>query len=157
MPDQGSFNLRRTLAAALGVLAAVYAVAYADLWLRGRAACLEGEKYMEWSRRPELKAVELDRVFARQEARLQEDYLAGRLTSSQLRQRLALARFKMGESLKESSLKYACVWFKTAAELFSPPENRWTLRSRSEWTLARGLWQKELDAKKIPYQGYMLE
>ena len=135
----------------------VCAVAYADLWLRGRAAFLEGEKYLEWSRRPALRAVELNRLFALQETKLQEDYRSGRLTSSAVRQRLSVARFEAQESMKESPLKYACVWFKTAAELFSPPENRWTRRSRRELAVARGLWKKELDVKKIPYKDYMLE
>ena len=59
--------------------------------------------------------------------------------------------------MKESSLKYAYVWFQTAVELFSPPESRWVALSREKMVLAKELWKKELDAKKIPYQDYMLE
>jgi hypothetical protein len=59
--------------------------------------------------------------------------------------------------MKESSLKYAYVWFQTAVELFSPPESRWVIRSRKRMAVVKGLWKKELDAKRISYQDYMLE
>ncbi len=59
--------------------------------------------------------------------------------------------------MKESSLKYAYVWFQTAVELFSPPESRWVVLSRQKMAVAKELWKKELAAKKIPYQDYMLE
>ncbi|MBI3287976.1 MAG: hypothetical protein HYZ74_00480, partial [Elusimicrobia bacterium] len=57
----------------------------------------------------------------------------------------------------ESSLKYAFVWYQTAAELFTPPENRWTAEARVKMRQARELWKSELEARKVPYQDYMLE
>jgi len=149
--------MRRTLLAVLACVLAVYAVAYADLWLRARSAYLEGEKYLEWDRHPELKAAALDLALAEKEARLQAGQQAGRMTAPELSQRLALARFERDEAMKESSLKYAYVWFQTAVELFSPPESRWVVLSRQKMSVAKGLWKKELDARKIPYQDYMLE
>ena len=130
--------------------------------LRGRLAARPvrlsgGEKYLEWDRHPELKAAYLDHVLAEKQARLQGERAAGRLTAAELEQRLALARFERDEAMKESSLKYAYVWFQTAVELFSPPESRWVIRSRQQMAAAKELWKKELDAKKIPYQDYMLE
>ena len=102
-------------------------------------------------------AVYLDRMLAEKQARLQDERASGRITSVELAQRLALARFERDEAMKESSLKYAYVWFQTAAELFSPPESRWVTRSRLQMAAAKELWKKELAAKKIPYQDCMLE
>lgn len=150
-------DLRRGLLTVLACVAAVYGMVCADLWLRARSAYLEGEKYLEWDRRPELKAAHLDRLLAEKSARLQAEREGGRILPDQLAQRLALARFERDEAMKESSLKYAYVWFQTAVELFSPPESRWTVRSRARMAEAKELWKKELTAKKIPYQDYMLE
>lgn len=150
-------DLRRKLLTVLACVAAVYGMACADLWLRARSAYLEGEKYLEWDRRPELKAAHLDRLLAEKTARLRAEGAAGRITPDELSQRLALARFERDESMQESSLKYAYVWFQTAVELFSPPESRWVVRSRARMAEAKELWRKELVAKKIPFQDYMLE
>ena len=150
-------DLRRATLTVLAGVLAVYGVVYADVWLRARSAYQEGEKYLEWDRRPELKAASLDRFLAEKQARLQTDEAAGRLTAVELEERLALARFERDEAMKESSLKYAYVWFQTAVELFSPPESRWVVRSRRQMAVAKELWKKELDAKKIPHQDYMLE
>ena len=150
-------DLRRKLLTLLACVAAVYGMVYADVWLRARSAYLEGEKYLEWDRRPELKAADLDRMLAEKGARLQAERTAGRITAAELEQRLSLARFERDEAMKESSLKYAYVWFQTAVELFSPPESRWVILSRQKMPVAKELWKKELTAKKIPYQDYMLE
>jgi len=128
-----------------------------DVVLRARAAYLEGEKYLEWDRRPELKRAHLDALLARKESRLRRERQAGRFSDEELAQRLTLARFERDEAMKESALKYAFVWFQTAVELFSPPESRWVRLSRRKMAAARELWKKELDAKKIPYQDYMLD
>ena len=141
----------------LACILAVYGMVYADVWLRARSAYLEGEKYLEWDRHPELKAAYLDQALAEKQARLLAERAAGGITAEQLSQRLALARFERDEAMAESSLKYAYVWFQTAGELFSPPESRWVIRSRRQMASAKELWKKELDAKKIPYQDYMLE
>jgi hypothetical protein len=150
-------DLRRKSLLVLACVAAVYAMVYADVWLRARSAYLEGEKYLEWDHRPDLKAAALDRLLAEKQERLQAGRAAGRLSAAELDERLVLARFERDEAMKESSLKYAYVWFQTAVELFSPPESRWVVLSRRQMAVAKELWKKELDAKKIPYQDYMLE
>jgi hypothetical protein len=150
-------ELRRKSLLVLACVLAVYGMVYADVWLRARSAYLEGEKYLEWDHRPDLKAAYLDRVLAEKQARLKDDQASGRISAAELDERLVLARFERDEAMKESSLKYAYVWFQTAVELFSPPESRWVIRSRRQMAVAKGLWKKELDAKKIPYQDYMLE
>ncbi|MCX5796634.1 MAG: hypothetical protein NTY77_14165 [Elusimicrobia bacterium] len=150
-------ELRRRLLTLLTCVLAVYGMAYADVWLRARSAYLEGEKYLEWDRRPELKAAHLDRMLAERQARLQGERQVGRITPAELDARLALARFERDEAMKESSLKYAYVWFRTGVELFSPPESRWVIRCRRQMAAAKELWRKELDAKKISHQDHMLE
>jgi hypothetical protein len=150
-------NLKRIALTVCACVAGVYAVAYVDLVLRARAAYLEGEKYLAWDRDPGLKKAALDRELAGAEARLRRDRDAGRITAEEFEQRSALARFERDEAVKESSLKYAYVWFQTAVELFSPPESRWVVLSRRKMAEAKELWKKELDAKKVPYQDYMLE
>lgn len=150
-------SLKRVLLAVLACAAVVYGMAYVDLVLRARSAYLEGEKYLEWDRKPELKRVALDAELVKNEHRLRALRAGGKITQPELDQRLELARFDRDERMQESSLKYAYVWFQTAVELFSPPESRWVVLSREKMVVAKALWKKELDAKKIPYQDYMLE
>ncbi|MFI5344852.1 MAG: hypothetical protein ACHQ51_00610 [Elusimicrobiota bacterium] len=148
---------RRTALTAAGVLAFVYAAACADVVLRARSAYMEGEKWLAWDARPELKKAHFDSVLAERRKTLEADRAAGRLNASDFDKKLGLATFERDQAVAESSLKYAYVWFQTAAELFTPPESRWTVLSRQKMKTTRELWKKELDAKKIPYQDYMLE
>jgi hypothetical protein len=150
-------NLRRAALTGLALAAAVYGMARADLWLRARSAYLEGEKWMEWSRRPELKKAHFDGILAAREAELDRELAAGRLQRGARDRKAALARFERDQALAESSLKYAFVWYQTAAELFAPPETKWTALARPKMAEARALWKKELEARKIPVRDYMLE
>lgn len=148
---------RRGLLTAAALLAFVYASAYVDLVLRARSAYNEGEKWLSWNEHPELKKAHFDAVLAARQKTLEADRDAGRLSPAEFDRQLGLARFERDQAVSESSLKYAYVWFQTAAELFTPPESRWTALSREKMKTTRELWKKELDAKKIPYQDYMLE
>ncbi|MBI5247508.1 MAG: hypothetical protein HY923_10020 [Elusimicrobia bacterium] len=150
-------NARRVALTAAGLLVAVYVMARVDLVLRARSAYLEGEKWSSWSARPELKKAHFDAELAAREAELSRELAAGRLERAAYERKTGLARFERDQAVAESSLKYAFVWYQTAAELFSPPENRWSIRARAKMIETRALWKKELDAKKIPYQDYMLE
>lgn len=150
-------RLRRLALAVLACAASVYAIAYVDLILRARSAYLEGEKYLDWNVHPEKKQAYFDARLADQEAALRSDFTAGKLTKDELDERLSLAQFERDERVKESSLKYAYIWFQTAAELFTPPESKWVVLSREEMVKTRELWKKELDAQHIPYQDYMFE
>lgn len=149
--------LRRAGAIALAALAFVYAVACVDVTLRARSAYLEGEKYMSWARDPSLKRAALRTEFEARERALRDQAAAGKLGAAELEQRSALLRFELGERLQESSLKYAYVWYRTAARLLTPPESRWVVRSRDKMAEAKKLWKAELDAQRVPYQDYMLE
>lgn len=132
-------------------------MAYVDVILRARSAYLEGEKYLEWNRRPELKTAHFDALLAKKEARLRRELQAGKMQPEELAQRLELARFERDQSASESSLKYAYIWFQTAVELFSPPESRWVRLSRVKMAEAKEAWRAELKAKKIPFEEFMLE
>ena len=148
---------RRTLLTGLGLAAFVYAAACADVVLRARSAYLEGEKWLSWSEHPELKKAHFDAELAARQKAIEADRDAGRLTPAEFDRKSGLARFERDQAVAESSLKYAYVWYQTAAELFTPPESRWTRMSREKMKTTRELWKKELDAQKIPYQDYMLE
>jgi hypothetical protein len=148
---------RRALLTAAGLLAFVYAAACVDVVLRARSAYNEGEKWLTWSAHPELKKAHFDEELADRQRALERDRDAGRLPAAEFDRKLGLARFERDQAVAESSLKYAYVWYQTAAELFTPPESRWTAMSREKMKTTRELWKKELDAKKIPYQDYMLE
>ncbi|MHB2026181.1 MAG: hypothetical protein ACYCPQ_06040 [Elusimicrobiota bacterium] len=141
----------------IGCSAAVYAMAYVDLALRARSAYQEGEKYLLWAREPALKKSHYDARLAEEESRLHRDYSAGRLNAEDLSQKIELAQIRHDRAIAESSLKYAYVWFRSGAELFSPPQSRWAVLCRQEMPAAKALWKKELDARHIHYQDYMLE
>lgn len=130
---------------------------YVDLTLRARSAYYEGEKHLAWAADPSLKKAYYDAWLAKKENKIRAEVSAGKLSPAELDKRLMLARFEYGERLKESDYKYAVVWFQTVVELFSPPESRWVKLARQRLPEAMALWKKELDAKKIPYQDYMLE
>lgn len=148
---------RRGLLTAAGLLAFVYAAACVDVVLRARSAYLEGEKWLSWSEHPELKKAHFDQVLEARKKELQAQRDAGKISDAELQRKAGLAAFERDQAVAESSLKYAYVWYQSAAELFTPPESRWTRRAREKMRTTRELWKKELDAKKVPYKDYMLD
>ena len=147
----------RWIALAAAALAVVYALVYADLVLRARSAYLEGEKYMRWHARPGEKKAFFQAELAKETAALDREKSAGRLSDNEHAQRLELERFRADEALSESSLKYAYHWYKTAVDLFAPPDSRWVKLSRRRMAEAKELWKAELRAKGVPFEEYMLE
>ena len=142
---------------AAGCAAFVAASVYADLVLRARTAYLEGERYMAWHADPALKKAHFSAEFEKTKAELDAQRLAGSLEETEYRQRLSLEEFRRDEAVSESSLKYAYHWYKTAVDLFSPPESRYIRLSREKMAVAKKLWKAELDAAHVPYEEYMLE
>lgn len=147
----------RRAAVALGCLLGVYAMVYVDLVLRARHAFYEGEKYMRWHAHPEEKKAFFDAELKGRTEALDAELAAGKLTKDEHALKSELARFANEEALRESSLKYAYVWYQTAVELFNPPQSRWVLESRVKMGQAKELWKQELRDKKIPFEEYMLE
>lgn len=146
---------RRALLTAAALAAAVYAMALGDVVLRGRAAYLEGEKWLEWSRRPELKKAHFDAKLTEREKALEKE--KDSLPPEAYARKLALARFERDQALAESSLKYAYVWHRTAVELFTPPETRWTRAARARMAETRELWRRELESRGVRVAEHMLE
>jgi hypothetical protein len=148
---------RKALLTAAGLLAFVYAAACVDVVLRARSAFLEGEKWLSWNEHPEFKKAHFDSEFDERRRAIERERDSGRLSAGDFDKKMQLASFERDQAVAESSLKYAYVWYQSAAELFTPPESRWTRRAREKMISTRVLWKKELDTKKIPYQDYMLE
>lgn len=103
---------------------------YVDVVWRARHAYLEGEKYLRWAEHPEERLKLLDQEFELKKRDL-DARLAGRLVSQQEYDReLDLLRFSRTTDSNESPLKYAYIWYKTAAELCTPPESKWSRMAR---------------------------
>src|SRR6185436_11662090 len=147
----------RNAGLALGGIAAIYAMIYADVLLRAREAYLEGEKYMRWHEDPKLKELELTAKFEKEKAELDAKLAKSKLTQDEYDRQLEIAAFDRDRWMEESSVKYAYVWYQTAYELFSPPESKWVRLSREKAPLAKEKWKMELRAKNIPFEDYMLE
>jgi hypothetical protein len=149
-PPPGTWRLSCPLAAA--ILAAIYAVSAADLSLRARAACREGEWQLRLSREPALREAEAAARLDERKQRLSRSLAEGLVTPSEFETSLALARMERERFLEESPAKLAFVWFKTAAALFSPPRSPWSLRARAGMAEARALWEKDLKAAGVEPQ-----
>ncbi|MBI5597571.1 MAG: hypothetical protein HY928_15885 [Elusimicrobia bacterium] len=147
----------RRLVWVLSAAAALVCAVYADLWLRARTACLTGDRYMAWNSDSAAKKAWFDARLSAEKSALDEDLAAGRMDKAEHAERAALAEFRRDEAVAESSLKYAYHWYKTAVELFSPPETKYVRLSRQRMAEAKRLWKLELDAAKIPYEDYMLQ
>lgn len=141
---------RRALAAAAGLVVFVFAATALDVVLRARSSYLEGEKWLAWSEHPELKAARLDAELAARRGELAAERAAGRLSEDAFMKQLALARFARDRAVGESALKYAYVWFESAAELFTPPESRWSALARARLGPTRELWRQELRSRGLP-------
>jgi len=144
-------------AAAAGCVFAVYALVYVDVVLRARSAYLEGEKYRSWYEDPKLKEAAVSGWYAGEKSRLDNRLEKNKLSRDEYDRQVEILEFTKGQKLKESSIKYAYIWYQTAVELFSPPESKWVKLSREKMPKAKELWKQELKAKNIPFEDYMLD
>ncbi len=140
-----------------GTILVLYAMVYVDVVLRAKDAYREGEKYWRWHEHPEEKSSTIDAEFNKEKLALDEKLSRNKLTKDEHERQLEIAKFDRDRNLEESSIKYAYVWYKTAFELFSPPESKWVRLSREKAPLAREKWKDELRSKKIPFEEYMLD
>lgn len=147
----------RTALQVLAVIACVYIVVFVDLTLRAKGAYLEGEKYYNRHHNPSEKKTACLQEYGEAKKNLDEALSSGKITREQYRSRLELAEFELNHHLKDSSIKHAYIWYKTAAELFAPPESKWARLSREKMPKARRLWKAELEKKGISFQDYMLD
>lgn len=157
MKELLSNKIARTALLVAACIAAVYAMVYVDVVLRARHAYLEGEKYRAWYENPQLKEQAFAAAFDKEKAALSAKKAKGTLSGEEYERQLELAQFSRDERLKESSIKYAYIWYQTAVELFSPPESKWVKMSREKMPQAKELWKQELRAKHIPFEDYMID
>lgn len=148
--------MRLTLLIA-GTIAAIYGMIYVDVVLRARSAYMEAEKFMRWHQHPEQKSAELNARFDEEKRRLDRRLEDKKVSADEHARQLEVLEFDRRRNLEESSVKYAYVWYKTAYELFSPPESKWVRLSREKAPAAREEWKKELRSKNIPFEEYMLD
>ena len=138
-------------------VALMYGAVYMDVVMRARSAYLEGEKYWNWTDHPEQRAQFLDAELAAGKASLQSQLSQGKLTQDDFDRQMELLQFDHEQQAKESTIKYAYIWYQTAAELFSPPNSKWVQLARQKMPQAKDRWKAELRAKKIPFEDYMID
>jgi hypothetical protein len=154
-------NFTKKLAKIAGVgfacIALVYILIYVDVVLRARSAYLEGEKYWSWYQDPKLKDAAVQNWYLSEKGKLDIKLSKNTVTKDEYDRQLELLDFTKNQKLRESSIKYAYVWYQTVVELFSPPESKWVKLAREKMPKAKELWKKELTDKKIPFEEYMLD
>jgi hypothetical protein len=141
----------------VGTLGIMYGMIYVDVVMRAHEAYEQGEKYWRWAEHPEARKAALDDKLAADKRRLDEDFAKGKVSKEEYARNTELLQFDHDQALQESSLKYAYLWYQTAAELFSPPQSKWVRLAREKMPLAKELWKAELRAKHIPFEDYMID
>ena len=137
--------------------AVFYGMVCADVMLRAKEAWFEGEKYWRWSEHPEERAAFLLAQQKVEQSELEKKQAQGKLSQEDFDRDKELLDFRYELMRKESSIKYAYVWYQTAAELFSPPDSKWVKLSRAKMPLAKERWKAELKARNIPFEDYMID
>jgi len=138
-------------------VAIMYAMVYIDVVSRAKEAYLEGEKYWNWTDHPEQRAQYLSAQLASEKADLQSQLSHGKISQDEYNRNVQLAQFDYDQQAKESTIKYAYVWYQTAVDLFSPPDSKWVKLAREKMPQAKERWKQELRAKKIPFEDYMID
>ena len=147
----------RRVAAVLGMAFVVYGMIYVDVVLRARSAFNEAERYLSWHSDSAGKRRHFEARYESKLATLKKNLKAGEIDRIEFDERAELAEFEREHNIEESSIKYAYLWYQTCVELFSPPESRWVKKARVKMIETKDLWKKELTAKGIPFEDYMLE
>ena len=142
---------------AAGTLAVMYAMVYMDVVLRAKEAYFEGEKYWNWSDHPEKYVQYLETQLATDKAELQNKLTKGKISQDEYDREWQLLQFDHEQQLKESTIKYAYIWYQTAVDLFSPPTSKWVQLARQKMPQAKERWKAELRAKNIPFEDYMID
>ena len=140
-----------------GTVAVMYGMIYMDVVMRAKESYREGEKYWRWAEHPEERAQFLDQKFTADKAALDARLSRGKISKDDYDRELELLQFDHAQALKESSIKYAYVWYQTAVDLFSPPESKWVKLAREKMPLAKERWKAELRAKSVPFEDYMID
>jgi len=134
----------------LSLCAAIFflAAAYLDLTLRARNAYLEGEKYMAWAKDPALKERAVENIFSARLETLERGRTGNSAPAEDIEDEKELLTAEKNFKKGESAAKYAYIWYRTAAEDFSPPATRWTVLARRKAPEALALWEAESGSGK---------
>ena len=141
----------------VAALVIVYGMIYVDVVLRAKHAYQEGEKYTQWHSDPLEKQKALKEQFLKLKKDWDKKLKKEKITQKEYNRQIEILEFDHQRQLKESAIKYAYVWYKTAYELFSPPESKWVRLSREKAPVAKEQWKEELRSKNIPFEEYMLD
>lgn len=148
---------QQTLLWIAGTVAIMYGMVYVDVVLRAKEAYQEGEKYWNWADHPDQRAQFLNDQLAADKAKLDQQLTTGKLSKDDYDRQQELLQFDHEQQLKESSIKYAYVWYQTTVDLFSPPESKWVQLARQKMPLAKERWKAELRARNIPFDDDMID
>lgn len=148
---------KKTLSMTLFFVVCIYMLIYADITLRAKHCYLQGEKYYKWHRNPVLKKEEFFKEYSKKAGVFENKFLQGKITREELDLSIDKLNMERNFNIRESSIKYAYVWYKTAVDSFSSPHSRWVNFCKEKMSIAGKLWQEELKSNKIYFEEYMLE
>lgn len=138
------FHKRRWFHIALqifGLVLIVYAMVFADVWMRGKEAFQKADEF---------------------------EQVAGRLMKSEEAKMTSAEKEKLLAEITEN-WKMAYVWYQTVYEQFplrgpgswwkglSLPESPWVEQAALKAKEARQMWKNYLIKRKIPFEDYMLD
>lgn len=147
----------KTIVIVLLSIVLIYLFIYIDVTLRAKEAYYEAEKYMDWYYHPDKKIKYLQLQAEKEKEKLKKLYTKGKITEKEYNLKLELIDFNMQRQLQESSLKYAYIWYKTAIDLFSPPESKWVKLAKEKIVKVKEMWRNELLQKGYQVEDYMIE
>lgn len=135
----------------------IYLLIYIDVTLRAREAYYEAEKYMDWYYHPDKKLKYFQLQREKEKQNLKKLFDKGKITEKEYKLKLELIDFNFQRQVQESSLKYAYIWYKTAIELFSPPQSKWVKLAKEKINKVKQMWKEELLQKGYQVEDYMIE
>jgi hypothetical protein len=140
-----------------GTIGVMYGMIYVDVVSRAREAYQEGERYWNWTEHPDQRAQYLQTQLSSERAALDQKLASNKISKDDYDREIELLQFEHDQQIKESTIKYAYIWYQTAAEQFSPPNSKWVQLARSKMPVAKERWKAELRAKNIPFEDYMID
>jgi hypothetical protein len=152
-----NFNYKKIAKVSIFFVIFVYILIYADITLRAKHCYLQGEKYYKWHQNPVLKKEQFLKEYSKKTGMLEKKFLKGKISKEELDVTLDKLNMERDFKIKESSIKYAYMWYKTALDSFSRPHSKWVRLCEEKMNIAKKLWKEELKANKIYFEEYMLE
>lgn len=152
-----NFNYKKTISVTFFFIIGIYIFIYADMTLRARYCYLQAEKYYKWHQNPVLKKEQLIQEYSKKTNNLEKKFLKGKISKEDFNQTLEKLNLERDFKIKESSIKYAYLWYKTAVDSFSGFHSKWIRLCEEKMNIAKKLWKEELERHKIYFEEYMIE